>query len=241
MIGYSMLKPDFYAAVLLDEVRIVSAAFCQRFLATPGLIGMYRQEQVCVEGHGPLQQAAILDGPWHVLHVRSNCEKRVAQSFGVRAIEHYLPLYQERVKWTDRTVISDRPLFPGYVFARFRAQSRIMVISTPGVVHSLGDDPGHLISDAELDRIRKGLSSGLLLRPHPHLSVGTRVRVRDGVFAGAEGIVAEFRQQCKVVIALAAVRQSFSLEVEFSDLEMMDKLPTSANQLTGGAHGWRRL
>jgi len=186
---------------------------------------MSRQAQVCIEGHEPQQPVAGLDGPWHVLHIRSNCEKRVARSLGVRDIEHYLPLYQERVKWTDRTVISERPLFPGYVFARFLAQSRIAVISTPGVVRSLGDDPGDLISDAELDRIRKGLASGLLLRPHPHVSVGTRVRVRNGVFADVEGIVAEFRQQCKVVISLAPVRQSFSLEVEFSDLEVMDKFP----------------
>ncbi len=184
---------------------------------------MSRQKQVCIEE--PHKQAAILDSPWHVLHVRSNYEKRVAQSLSVRTIEQYLPLYQERVKWTDRTVVTERPLFPGYVFARFLAQSRIAVISTPGVVRSLGDDPGNMISDAELDRIRKGLGSGLLLRPHPHVSVGTRVRVRNGVFAGAEGIVAEFRRQCKVVISLAPVRQSFSLEVECSDLERMDKFP----------------
>ena len=191
---------------------------------------MYRQKQVCVEE--PHKQAAIPDSPWHVLHVRSNYEKRVAQSLSVRTIEQYLPLYQERVKWTDRTVVTERPLFPGYVFARFLAQSRIAVISTPGVVRSLGDDPGDLISDAELDRIRKGLGSGLLLRPHPHVSVGTRVRVRNGVFAGAEGIVAEFRRQCKVVISLVPVRQSFSLEVECSDLEMMNKFPKGDSSLT---------
>jgi transcription antitermination factor NusG len=201
---------------------------------------MYRQEQVCIEGHGPHQQSAILDGPWHVLHVRSNYEKRVAQSLGVHAIEHYLPLYQQRVKWTDRSVISERPLFPGYVFARFVARSRITVIGTPGVAHSLGDDPGHLISDAEIDRIRKGLSGGLLLRPHPQVSVGMRVRIRDGVFAGAEGIVADFRQQCKVVICLTAVQQSFSLTVEFSDLEITDKRPIGANPHAADAHGsWR--
>ena len=32
--------------------------------------------------------------------------KRVAQHLIVRSVEHYLPLYAERVKWTDRTVLA---------------------------------------------------------------------------------------------------------------------------------------
>jgi transcription antitermination factor NusG len=156
--------------------------------------------------------------PWHVLHVHSNYEKRVAQSLAVRSVEHFLPLYSERVRWTDRTVVTERPLFPGYVFARISFQTRSCVISTPGVFRVLGDDKRDMVSCEELDKIRGGLASGLLLRPHPCVSVGTRVRVRDGIFAGAEGIVQEFRHQCKVIIALGAVRQCFSLEVAIGDL-----------------------
>jgi transcription antitermination factor NusG len=148
----------------------------------------------------------------------------------VRSVEHYLPLYRERVKWTDRTVVTERPLFSGYVFARFAAAARITVISTPGVVRSLGDDEGSLVNCAELDRIREGLSSGLLLRPHPCASVGQRVRVRNGIFGGVEGIVTEFRQQCKVIISLAAVRQCFSLELELGDIEILKKPVVSATQ-----------
>jgi transcription antitermination factor NusG len=141
----------------------------------------------------------------------------------VRSIEHYLPLYTERVKWTDRTVVAERPLFSGYVFVRSFAESRISIISTPGVLRLLGDEERDLVSCAELDKIREGLSTGLLLRPHPSVSVGTKVRVRDGVFVGALGMVTEFRRQCKVIISLSAVRQCFSLEVELDDLEVLSK------------------
>ena len=161
--------------------------------------------------------------PWHVLHVISNHEKRVAQHLVVRSVEHYLPLYTERVKWTDRTVVADRPLFSGYVFVRLLPQSRLSVISTPGVLRLLGEESGDMVSCEELDKIRDGLASGLLLRPHPCLAVGTRVRVRDGVFSGVEGVVTELRHQCRVIIALAAVRQCFSLEAELDDLEVLSK------------------
>jgi transcription antitermination factor NusG len=163
--------------------------------------------------------------PWHVLHVNSNHEKRVAQHLIVRSIEHYLPLYTERVKWTDRTVVAERPLFTGYVFARFAPQSRITVISTPGVLRLLGDEERDLVTGEELDKIREGLSTGLLLRPHGCFEVGTRVRVRDGVFAGVEGVVTEFRHRCRVIITLSGVRQCFSLEVEQNGLEVLKTAP----------------
>jgi transcription antitermination factor NusG len=161
--------------------------------------------------------------PWQVVHVVSNHEKRIAQHLVVREVEHYLPLYTDRVRWTDRTAVTERPLFSGYVFARYLPQNRLSVVSIPGVLHLLGDESGNMVSCEELDKIRSGLASGLLLRPHQYVSVGIRVRVRDGVFSGVEGVVIEFRHQCRVIIQLSAVRQSFALEVAIDDLEVLKK------------------
>ncbi len=159
--------------------------------------------------------------PWHVLHVSVNQERKAAQHLTIRAVEHYLPLYTERSRWSDRTVTLERPLFAGYVFVRFPPESRRSVVSTPGVIRILGSGPADTVSSEELDKIRDGISSGHMLRPHPNLGVGTRVRVRYGVFEGAEGVVTELRQRCRVVIGLSAIRQSFSLEVEREDIEIL--------------------
>ena len=161
--------------------------------------------------------------PWQVLHVLSNHEKRVVQHLTARSVEHYLPLYTERVKWTDRTVVAERPLFSGYVFVRAIPENRIPIISTPGVLRLLGDDERDTVSCSELDQIRDGLGKGLLLRPHPCVAIGTSVRVLNGVFAGAEGMVTALRQQCKVVIRLSAVNQCFSLEIELGEIEVLKK------------------
>lgn len=205
---------------------------------------MPSSEQVCVEGMVPRTERpvsspvnAMQGRPWQVLHVRSNFEKRVTAHLAIRSVEHYLPLYRERVRWSDRTVTTERPLFTGYIFARFPPEARITVISTPGVVYTLGDSEGSLVSCAELDNIRMGLASGLLLRPHPNLNVGTRVRIRRGIFQGVEGIVTEFRQQCKVVIALAALRQSFSTVVDITDIEAL-KAPAVRPQAVSARGGW---
>jgi transcription antitermination factor NusG len=159
--------------------------------------------------------------PWHVLFVIANHEKKLAQHLAVRSVEHYLPLYTDRSRWSDRWVNVERPLFVGYVFVRYSSQTRLSVVSTPGVVRLLGDSTNDTVSSDEIERIRQGLASGCLLRPHFDLPVGTPVRVRRGVFEGTEGVVSELRQRCKIVMTLSCIRQSFSLEVDRNDIEIL--------------------
>lgn len=163
----------------------------------------------------------MAQGPWHVLHVVANHEKKVAQHLTVRSLEHYLPLYSERSRWSDRSVMLERPLFVGYVFVRCSPQTRLSAISTPGVIRLLDDPITGVVSSEEINLIREGLASGCLLRPYLDLPAGTSVRVRTGVFAGAEGVVSAIRQRCKVVMTLSAVSQSFSLEVDRDDVEVL--------------------
>ena len=160
-------------------------------------------------------------GPWHVLHVAANHEKQVARHLSIRSVEHYLPLYSERSRWTDRTVTLERPLFTGYVFVHLTSQNKLPLISTPGVIRLLGNSDSGIVTSEEISRIRQGLESGCIVRPHRNVDVGTPVRLREGVFAGVEGIVTQLRQRCKVVISLAAVRQSFSLEADLADVEVL--------------------
>jgi transcription antitermination factor NusG len=169
--------------------------------------------------------------PWYVLHVYVNQEKKVAQHLAMRSVEHYLPLYTEHSHWSDRTVILERPLFLGYVFVRYQAAAKCNILSTPGVIRILGNGPHDTVSSEELDKIRTSLASGYILRPHPNLTVGTRVRVRIGVFEGALGVVTELRHRCRVVIELPAVRQSFSLEVAREDIEVLPPAVTKVRPI----------
>lgn len=163
------------------------------------------------------------DRPWRVLHVIANHEKRVAQHLSVRSFEHYLPLYSDRSRWSDRVVTLERPLFTGYVFVRFAPEARISILSTPGVLRLLGNDERDTVSAKEIERIREGLATGCLLRPHRSVKIGSPVRVLRGVFEGAEGIVTDFRQRCKVVMELSGTCQSFSLEVDLTEIQVLPK------------------
>jgi transcription antitermination factor NusG len=160
-----------------------------------------------------------MNRPWHAVQVMSNHEKRVTRHLECRSVEHYLPTYLEKSKWTDRTVTLQRPLFPGYVFIRGEAGNRLSVLSTPGVIHVLGTGTSGMIPGKEIERIRTALAEGYRLQPHPAIAKGMRVRMKHGVFEGIEGKVAEVRGNCRVVLALSGVDQCFSLAAEIDDIE----------------------
>jgi transcriptional antiterminator NusG len=174
------------------------------------------------------RERTMHEASWNVLHVVANHEKQVAKHLSARSVEHYLPVYSERSQWKDRRVEIERPLFKGYVFIRYNPLARLAVLTTPGVIRLLGEGQSQIVSSEELDRIREGLASGCRLRPHPFISVGSRVRVRDGIFGGVTGVVTELRQQCKIVIGLASIQQCFSLELGFDEVEVMSEAPLPA-------------
>jgi len=62
-----------------------------------------------------------------------------------------------------------------------------------------------------------------VLKPHPCLAAGTRVRVCRGIFEGVEGVVTEMRRNVSVVIALSGDRQFYSLEAAIRDIEVLGK------------------
>ena len=160
---------------------------------------------------------------WRVLHVIPNHEKKVVTHLLYRSVEHFLPLYSERSRWSDRSVTLERPLFPGYIFACFARESRRAVISSPGVIRVLGNKENEVVDAEEIDRIRKAIATGCVLRPHPPITVGTPVRVSNGVFAGTEGLVIELRNKCKVIISMSAVKQCYSFEADIRNVEILGK------------------
>jgi transcription antitermination factor NusG len=168
------------------------------------------------------RRIVMYEDSWSVLHVIANHEKKVAQQLAGRSLEHYLPLYSERSRWTDRTVILERPLFPGYVFVRYSPETRVSLIAVPGALRLLGTERSETVQGAEIERIRTALASGYALRPHSPVLAGTQVRISRGIFEGLEGIVTDLRRNCKVIMAVAAVQQYISFETDLRDIEVLD-------------------
>jgi transcription antitermination factor NusG len=168
---------------------------------------------------------------WFAVYTTCRHEKRVAQHFTERAIEHFLPLYVAHRKWRDGSKVAlDLPLFPCYLFVRISRMERARVLSVPGaltIVGGTGGEPAPL-AEAAVDALRVGIEQGNV-EPHPLLTVGQQVRIRSGSFEGMKGIVVRKKSGFRVVLTLEQIMQSIAVEVDESDLELIG----SAAQVSG--------
>jgi transcription antitermination factor NusG len=169
---------------------------------------------------------------WFAVYTSPRHEKRVAQYFNVREIEHYLPLYHPRHKWNSgSTVTLDLPLFPGYIFVRIDRSERVRVLEVPGVLTFVGGTGGKpaALPDAEIDALRSGLSLRRA-EPHPLLTVGQRARIRSGALAGMEGVVVRQKGSLRVVLTVDLIMQSVAVEVNGTELEALDSEVSSSSK-----------
>src|SRR5260370_23283752 len=72
---------------------------------------------------------------WLAAYTRSLHEQQVDQQLQHKSVECLLPIYERRVRWTDRVKLCRAPLFPGYVFVHILDTERSQVLQTVGVVN----------------------------------------------------------------------------------------------------------
>jgi transcription antitermination factor NusG len=168
-------------------------------------------------GHEKVGAAA--QARWYAVYTCANHEKRVADQFVCRSVEHFLPQYESVRRWKDRKVRLRLPLFPGYLFVHLVAQERLRVLQVPGVVRLVGFNGSPTpMPEEDLHRIREFLGQGWPAEPHPYLQVGRRARVVRGPLAGMEGIVLRRKNRSRLVISFDLIQRSIAIETDEADL-----------------------
>ncbi len=156
----------------------------------------------------------IADRPWYALVVRPRYEFKVYEALRTKEIEAFLPLYKSRRRWSDRLKVSELPLFPGYAFARFGPNSKSAALRCHGV-RELVSFGGKLaeVDNSEISAIQVVSASGLSSEPRPYLVAGASVRVHDGPLAGLEGVIERVRGKDCIVLSIAILQRSVSVEL----------------------------
>lgn len=162
------------------------------------------------------------DGPrWHVLHTLARQEKAVARDLGALGIDHYLPLQEAPRYYGKRKIVSQLPVFPGYVFLRGTLDQAYRADRTGRVARILPvPDQGRL--EFELKQIRLALESGAALAPHPVLAKGAVVEVRVGPLRGLVGEVEDPTRPDRLVLRVRTLGQAVSLEIDAALLDVVD-------------------
>jgi transcription antitermination factor NusG len=177
---------------------------------------------------------------WYAIRVKSNHEKQVDASLAAKGLETFLPMCSSTSRWSDRLKRVELPLFAGYVFSRFDASRRLPVLSTPGVVHIVGDSTAPFpVDEAELDAIRHVMASGQPLTPWPFLKTGDVVIVERGPLSGSRGILLRIKDQFRLVVSLSLLHRSVAVELDRDAVTRESQAVTrKPPQLAHGATGF---
>lgn len=158
---------------------------------------------------------------WFVLHTHSRQEKAIAETLDACGLTYFLPLVRCVRYYGHRRRVSDRPLFPSYVFLWGSVDATYFAVSTKRIARVLSvADQARLTS--ELTHIRLALEGCAELDPYPFLKSGRRARVTSGPLRGVEGVVQMRISETKLVLNVHTLGQAVATEIDASLLEPID-------------------
>jgi len=159
---------------------------------------------------------------WHAVRTRSNCEWKVSRHLAAHDIECFVAETTSLARNTACVRMSKRALFPGYVFSRFHKRQSVTVLSAPGTAHivAFGGVPA-AIAEAEIEALRRLVSSGALVDVCPWVRVGSRVRIRSGPLEGVEGFLEQVRSRLRLIVSVHILCRSVAAEIDPSAIEVL--------------------
>jgi transcription termination/antitermination protein NusG len=170
---------------------------------------------MCISGNISQSSTSSRENPtssyegWFVVQVVPRLEKRVAFMLECKGYEQYLPLMTEEAR--DRA-LERKPLFPGYVFCRFRPDSRGLVVKTPGVIRLLGHRRGPVPLEAdEMRNIHKIVDSGIPVQSCELITLGSKVVIESGPLRGIHGILIQIKGARRIAVSVEMLCRSITV------------------------------
>jgi transcription antitermination factor NusG len=155
---------------------------------------------------------------WFVAHTKPRREKKLVEYCTRQGIACTLPCYDSAHKYRGKTVVFRKPLFPGYVFLRFKPSRKDPVRQNDHVANLLEVFDQETF-DRQLQEILLALASKLGVQLAPSIGEGTRVRIRSGPLEGVEGWVEQRYGMTTVLLRLDFISQAAAVKVDADVLE----------------------
>lgn len=167
------------------------------------------------------------DMHWFAIQTRPNTEAAAESNLRALPIETLLPLARRPVRHATRAPrMVLRPLFPGYLFARFCAAVSLRAVNyTRGVLRVLGGAPDRpwAVDDSIVAAIQERLDpEGCVEFVDRPFGAGDAVRVTAGPLAGWSGIFDSELSDARRVVILIETLQHGRVVIRRDCLELSD-------------------
>jgi transcription antitermination factor NusG len=152
---------------------------------------------------------------WFALGVTARHEKAISRLLHQKGYETFLPVYTNRHQYGKRSREFELPLFPGYVFCRFDLNTRLPILTTPGVIQVIGAGRVPLpIDQQEISALQTAVKANARLVPWPFWETGQKGRIMFGPLSGVEGIVMNVKDPSRLVLSVSLLQRSVLLEID---------------------------
>jgi hypothetical protein len=158
---------------------------------------------------------------WWAVYTKPRQEKSLARELVRLEVPFYLPLVKKANVIRQKSVVSQLPLFDGYLFLYGDDEERVRALSTHRIAQLVAvSNYERLHSD--LLRIRQLIASDAPLTIERRLLPGRRVRIRAGAMRGLEGTIVVRRGQTRLLVAIDFLQQGATVAIEDYQLEPLD-------------------
>ena len=151
---------------------------------------------------------------WWAMYTLARHEKKFMRQLMKLQIPFYAPTIQRRHRSpSGRLRTSFEPLFANYVFVCGEEVLRYQAVCTGSVSRWLPvEEPEQLVAD--LLQIKNLIACEAPLSPESRLAVGQRVRIRNGAFAGYEGVIVRRDRDVRLHVSVRFMEQGISVELD---------------------------
>lgn len=165
---------------------------------------------------------------WHVMLTEPNRETTAARHLKHLGCETYLPIfsraYCQKVSGGRRWRVYQRPLFPGYLFARGDLGDLWFWARIAGGIRQrpflLSDGQVARITHEvveELQRVERSINTRRSERLH--FRIGDRVLVSEGAFTGMRAVVYQLSDSARVQLLLDFLGQKTKVELASDQIQ----------------------
>jgi transcription antitermination factor NusG len=155
---------------------------------------------------------------WFVAHTRPRREKKLVEHCQRQHIATTLPCYSSAHKYRGKTVVFQKPLFPGYVFLRLELEQKDSVRQNDHVANLL-EVFDQQTFEQQLHDILMALEAKVGVRLAPAIGEGMRVRIKAGPLQGIEGWVEHRYGMTTVLLRLDFINQAAAVKIDADSLE----------------------
>jgi len=146
---------------------------------------------------------------WFVAHTKSRCEMKANDFFKKNGVESYVPVFEEKRQWSDRTKKIITPAISGYVFFRLEKADYSFINLNPflrNVVRCFGQAVE--IRESEIQTMKDCLKH---YTEDLSFSAGDTVKILSGVLKNKNGLVDDVENNF-LILLINSIKVKLSLD-----------------------------